>query len=233
VGATAAVGSLVGGVASRWLPGSMLLAVFAAKASLGVALMWVAPRAQDDRSPMADMAPFHRPLALLTGGGVGLGAGLVGAGGAFLRVPLLITVIGIPTRITIGSSLAITRWTATAVLLGKLVTGQIPRPARCAARPGCRPWGASRRVDQSAFRGAKPEGPSDRTHHVGGGVGLDPCAFPLVGHPDFASMVLPRPGLFEVRGSARLSYLASSLRIMLARNRSALGPQVCWGPSRR
>ena len=59
VGATAVVGSLVGGVASRWLPGSMLLAIFAA------------------------MAPFHWPLALLTGGGVRLGEGLVGAGGPF------------------------------------------------------------------------------------------------------------------------------------------------------
>lgn len=52
--------------------------------------------------------------------------GLVGAGGAFILVPLLITVVGIPTRLTIGSSLAITLWTGAMGFLGKLVTGQIP-----------------------------------------------------------------------------------------------------------
>ena len=41
-------------------------------------------------------------------------------------MPLLITVVGIPTRIPIGSSLVITLWTATVGLVGKLVTGQIP-----------------------------------------------------------------------------------------------------------
>lgn len=158
VGATAAVGSLVGGVASRWLPGSMLLAIFAAMASLGVVLMWVAPTAHDDRSHTADMAPFHRPLALLTGGGVGLGAGLVGAGGAFLLVPLLITVVGIPPRITIGSSLAITLWTATAGLVGKLVTGQIPFVPAAAlvlgAFPGAQAGGwASRRFGVRSLKG--------------------------------------------------------------------------------
>ena len=48
------------------------------------------------------------------------------AGGAFLLIPLLITVLKIPTRLTIGSSLAITVWTASAGFLGKLVTAQIP-----------------------------------------------------------------------------------------------------------
>jgi hypothetical protein len=64
----------------------------------------------------------------------------VGAGGAFILVPLLITVVGIPTRITIGSSLAITLWTGAMGLLGKLVTGQIPfalaLPLMAGAIPG-------------------------------------------------------------------------------------------------
>jgi hypothetical protein len=95
-------------------------------ASLGAVLMWVAPKERSEESSAPDTISFHRPLAILVGGGVGIGAGLVGAGGAFLLVPLLITVVGIPTRITIGSSLAITLWTATAGVLGKLATGQIP-----------------------------------------------------------------------------------------------------------
>ena len=158
VGAAAAVGSLAGGVASRWLPEHALLAIFAAMASLGVLLMWVAPTAHDGQSRTADMAPFHRPLVLLTGGGVGVGAGLVGAGGAFLLVPLLITVVGIPTRITIGSSLVITLWTAAAGVVGKLMTGQVPFAPAVAlvlgAIPGAQVGGwASRRFGVRSLKG--------------------------------------------------------------------------------
>jgi len=126
VGVMAALGSLAGGVASRWLHSLALLSVFAVMASLGAVLMWVAPTERIETSNASYALSFHRPRAILVGGAVGLGAGLVGAGGAFLLVPLLITVVGIPTRITIGSSLAITLWTATAGVLGKLATSQIP-----------------------------------------------------------------------------------------------------------
>jgi uncharacterized membrane protein YfcA len=158
VGAAAAVGSLAGGASSRWLPEHVLLAIFAAMASLGVLLMWVAPAAHDDQSGTAGMTSFRRSLALLTGSGVGIGAGLVGAGGAFLLVPLLITVVGIPTRITIGSSLVITLWTAAAGVVGKLITGQIHCAPAAAlvlgAIPGAQAGGwASRRFGIRSLKG--------------------------------------------------------------------------------
>ncbi|MCL6640313.1 MAG: TSUP family transporter, partial [Candidatus Rokubacteria bacterium] len=59
-------------------------------------------------------------------GGVGLAAGLVGAGGAFLLVPLLLVVVGVPIRVTIGTSLAITAMAAVAGVAGKALTGQLP-----------------------------------------------------------------------------------------------------------
>src|SRR5262249_15553857 len=49
-----------------------------------------------------------------------------GAGGAFLLVPLLLVVVGVPIRVTIGSSLAITALASSGGVLGKLVTGQVP-----------------------------------------------------------------------------------------------------------
>ena len=57
--------------------------------------------------------------------GVGLGAGLVGAGGAFLLVPLLLYVVRVPLRVTIGSSLAITAFASISGVAGKLATGQV------------------------------------------------------------------------------------------------------------
>ncbi len=48
--------------------------------------------------------------------------GLVGQGGAFIIIPILLYVLKIPLRVTIGSTLAI----GTAGLIGKIATGQVP-----------------------------------------------------------------------------------------------------------
>lgn len=39
---------------------------------------------------------------------VGIGAGIVGAAGAFILVPIMLVVLKVPTRMTIATSLAIT-----------------------------------------------------------------------------------------------------------------------------
>jgi uncharacterized membrane protein YfcA len=56
---------------------------------------------------------------------VGLVVGLLGAGN-FLFVPLLIYLLRIPTRITIGSALAIHVLNGFAGFAGKFITGQVP-----------------------------------------------------------------------------------------------------------
>ncbi len=157
VGVLTALGSLAGGVASRWCSSHVLLAIFGVMASLGAALMWATPREPDGRELTTTTLSFRRSRAMLVGGGVGLGAGLVGAGGAFLLVPLLITVVGVPTRITIGTSLAITLWTATAGVVGKFVTGQVPFALATALVLGAVPGAqAGERVSRRfAVRGLK------------------------------------------------------------------------------
>ncbi|MEK7205798.1 MAG: sulfite exporter TauE/SafE family protein [candidate division NC10 bacterium] len=126
-GAAAAFGSLLGGIGSRWVSSWGLLLAFALMATLGAGLMWAAPEERDgDGLPKPEEQNLSRPSAAAIGVSVGVMAGLVGAGGAFLLIPLLITVLKVPTRLTIGSSLAITVWTASAGFLGKLVTAQIP-----------------------------------------------------------------------------------------------------------
>jgi len=157
VGGAAAIGSLVGGVASRWLPSLLLLSIFGVMAGLGAVLMYLAPK-EATGSETAETLSFPRVPSAVVGLGVGTMAGLVGAGGAFLLVPLLITVIGVPTRVTIGSSLAITLWTATAGLVGKLVTGQIPFEPAAALVVGAIPGAQvgeriSRRCGVGSLRG--------------------------------------------------------------------------------
>jgi hypothetical protein len=158
-GAAAVLGSLLGGIGSRWVSSWGLLLAFALIATLGAGLMWAAPEERDrDDSPKPEELKLSRPSAAAIGVGVGIMAGLVGAGGAFLLIPLLITVLKVPTRLTIGSSLAITVWTASAGFLGKLVTAQIPVGPAVVLVLGALPgvglgeW-ASRRVRVRTLRG--------------------------------------------------------------------------------
>jgi uncharacterized membrane protein YfcA len=64
-------------------------------------------------------------------------------------VPLLLVVVGVPIRVTSGRSLAITAVAATAGVLGKAVTGQIPVPppllVASGAMLGAQLGGAARR----------------------------------------------------------------------------------------
>ena len=124
-GPTMAVGSFAGAVASRDLSDRTLLLVFALMATGALAVLFV--RVETAGQPIfAEQVTIPRGRAIAVCASVGVCAGLVGAGGAFLLVPLLIAVVGVPIRITIGSSLAITAMAAVTGFAGKLITGQIP-----------------------------------------------------------------------------------------------------------
>lgn len=57
---------------------------------------------------------------------VGLSAGIVGAAGAFILVPIMLVVLKIPTRVTIATSLAVTLLSSIGTSAGKLIAGQVP-----------------------------------------------------------------------------------------------------------
>jgi uncharacterized membrane protein YfcA len=57
---------------------------------------------------------------------IGLLAGIIGQGGAFLFIPAMIYLLHIPTRIAIGTALAVGIASSIAVLLGRVGTNQIP-----------------------------------------------------------------------------------------------------------
>ena len=56
---------------------------------------------------------------------VGTFGGMVGAPGAFLLAPLMITILKIPTRVTIGSTLGIILFTSLSASVGKIIAGQV------------------------------------------------------------------------------------------------------------
>jgi uncharacterized protein len=157
-GAAMAVGTLTGALLSAWVPDVVLLAVFALMATAAAALAFL-PIDLPDVALFAEHVTFDALRAMLVCGGVGVAAGLVGAGGAFLLVPLLLVVVRIPIRVTIGSSLAITALASCAGVVGKVITGQVPLgPAvlvALGALPGAQVGGwVSRRMSGARLRQA-------------------------------------------------------------------------------
>ena len=155
-GAAMGAASLSGAVASRYVPERWLLAVFAVMVTVAFVLVLLPEPAPDVTEPAAEKE-YSAPLTAVTAGVVGVAAGLVGAGGAFLLVPLLLVVVGVPIRVTIGSSLAITAVAATAGVIGKAVTGQIPLAPAVVVAAGALPGAqlgavASRRLSGVALK---------------------------------------------------------------------------------
>ncbi len=81
-------------------------------------------RADPRDGDSADFAP-NIPLAILLGGLVGLSSGIVGAGGGFILIPLMIRVLKVPIKIAVGSSLGIIFLGALMGVAGKIASTQV------------------------------------------------------------------------------------------------------------
>jgi hypothetical protein len=155
-GLTMGVAAFVGALVSRFVNERWLLLVFALMATAAAAVMVLPIQLLRPPAPV-EPDTFSRRRTILVAGGVGLAAGFVGAGGAFLLVPLLLIVVGVPIRVTIGTSLAIGAMASTAGFLGKAVSGQLPvLPALAVvvgAIPGAQLGAAiSRRLDATQLK---------------------------------------------------------------------------------
>lgn len=123
MGISVLAGSFIGGYGSHLLSEQGINLVYGILAVVAVILMFI-PRKGIDDLP-ADQITINKWLAGGLAFIVGIAAGIVGAGGAFLLVPIMLTVLKIPTRVTIASSLAITLISSIGVTIGKVSTGQV------------------------------------------------------------------------------------------------------------
>ncbi|MFB9974092.1 sulfite exporter TauE/SafE family protein [Allobacillus sp. SKP2-8] len=123
MGVSILIGSFIGGFGSRFLTEGSVNFVYAILATIAVVMMFLPKKGLDDQS--FDEVTFNKMLASSLALAVGIGAGIVGAAGAFILVPIMLIVLKIPTRMTIASSLAITFISSIGSTAGKLLTGQI------------------------------------------------------------------------------------------------------------
>lgn len=128
MGLTIFVAALFGGAyAGKVANEVLLLLIFGLMAFVAAILVFV-PATADKGNIELEEFSFSRWRAVLTAGSVGVLGGMVGQGGSFILIPLMTTFVRVPTRIAIGSNMAIVFLSTLAAFLGKAFTGQIVWP---------------------------------------------------------------------------------------------------------
>ncbi|MCP4623504.1 MAG: sulfite exporter TauE/SafE family protein [bacterium] len=118
------IAAMAGGAGAGYVSNQILLFIFAGLAFSAAFLMLI-PVKGERESPNVDSLTFYRWRAVTAASTVGLLGGLIGQGGSFILIPLMTAFVRIPTRIAIGSNLAIVLLSSMAGFIGKAITGQI------------------------------------------------------------------------------------------------------------
>ena len=110
---TAMLGAFVGGKLAKFIPGKIILFVFAVTMLVTAYTMW---RGRKDSESKNSRVRYMFIGTL--GAGLGLFTGLIGAGGGFLIVPVLTLILGLPIQKAIGTSLILITVNSGAGFLG-------------------------------------------------------------------------------------------------------------------
>jgi uncharacterized membrane protein YfcA len=125
VGVPMGVFSLVGAYTSKYIGEEVLLAIFGGLVLIALVILAADRRDDAAREEYADALKVDTIRSLLTGGIVGTLSGMVGAGGGFVLIPVMVSFLGIPLKVTIGTSLGIVLIGALMGSIGKLVSLQV------------------------------------------------------------------------------------------------------------
>jgi uncharacterized protein len=131
VGIPIVISSFAGAYLSGWVNPNLIVSIFAVMATTGAALIIFAQKTESADSEKS--IDFNKFSAVIIGILVGFFGGIAGAPGAFLLSPLLMIVLKIPTRVTIGSTLGIVLLASFATSLGKISSGIVPFDLTAAA----------------------------------------------------------------------------------------------------
>ncbi|MDO8589017.1 MAG: sulfite exporter TauE/SafE family protein [Armatimonadota bacterium] len=138
MGMSMGTASLLGAVLSSRASDQSLQGIFAAMALAAAALM-LKPLQGSDNDEFRAEVTLNTWLAVIFGLGVGFLGGMVGQGGAFIVLPVMLHVLRVPTRMAIGSSLGVVFFSSAAGFVGKVATNQMPWLAATAMVAGAVP----------------------------------------------------------------------------------------------
>ncbi|PED72240.1 hypothetical protein CN680_11465 [Bacillus pseudomycoides] len=123
MGTSILVGSFVGSLGSRVLDAGQVNIVYAILATIAAITMFI-PKKNRSELPLEELT-YNKGLASMLAFIVGASSGIVGAGGAFILVPIMLVILKLPTHMTIATSLAITFISSIGITAGKVTTGQV------------------------------------------------------------------------------------------------------------
>lgn len=122
MGISILLGSFIGGFGSDYLLENTINFIYGILATIAAIMMFIPKKEVVDEKSQVN---FNKWLASSLAFIVGIGAGIVGAAGAFILVPIMLVVLKIPMRMTIATSLGITFISSIGTTVGKVVTGQV------------------------------------------------------------------------------------------------------------
>lgn len=119
-------GSLAGSLLSGFMPGIVIHLLYGSMALLAVFLMLKKrPGAELEEEAPLERIEFSQGLGILLSSAVGLLSGIVGAGGSFLLIPIMLGVLKLPTRTAIASSLIVVFLSSVGGVIGKAASGHV------------------------------------------------------------------------------------------------------------
>ncbi|WP_068618566.1 sulfite exporter TauE/SafE family protein [Paenibacillus tuaregi] len=124
MGISILIGSLAGAAISKYLSSESINLIYGILAVAAVVLMLIPARGVPELSETGTIQ-FNKIIAASSALIVGIVSGIVGAGGAFILIPIMLTVLHIPTKTTIATSLAIVLISAIGGVAGKITAGHI------------------------------------------------------------------------------------------------------------
>ncbi|MGZ4032570.1 MAG: sulfite exporter TauE/SafE family protein [Tumebacillaceae bacterium] len=117
-------GSLVGSLLSSMMPGNVIHLLYGCMALLAVGLM-IKKQKGELCQDLPEQLDFRKPLGFSLSAAVGLLAGIVGAGGSFLLIPIMTGVLKLPIRTAIASSITVVFLSSIGGVAGKIVGGHL------------------------------------------------------------------------------------------------------------
>lgn len=123
MGSSIFLGSVLGSYFSHYISEKGINFIYGILAILAVILMFIPKKGQEQSED--EEVIFNKWLASSLAFIIGGVSGILGAGGAFILVPIMLSILNIPVRITVASSLAITFLSSIGATVGKVITGQV------------------------------------------------------------------------------------------------------------
>jgi len=122
IGIPMGIFSFMGATASKFITDNTMLLIFGCL--VVIAFIMLVKRSRGEAKETTDFQ-FNRHLSVISGSCVGFVSGIVGAGGGFILIPVMIKCLKIPIRVAVGSSLGVVFIGAVMGSFGKMLTLQV------------------------------------------------------------------------------------------------------------